>query len=67
VAGNQYLFRIRGKNIYGFGDYSDTVSLIPDGVPAMMNEITTELSYPDVIVIFFQPFNNGRTITGYNI
>jgi len=58
---------VRARNIYGFGPYSDTVTFIADGAPAMMNEVTTTLSYPWVTISFAEPFNNGHSITAYMI
>jgi hypothetical protein len=58
---------IRARNIYGFGEFSEIASLIPDSVPSMMNSVETSLSYPAVTISFTEPFENGRAITQYEI
>lgn len=67
VPGAEYKFKIRAKNIYGYGVYSDTVTLIPDAVPDMMATPITSLAYPTVTISFVEPFDNGNTIAGYQI
>jgi len=34
TTGTDYLFRVRAKNIHGFGEYSDQVTIRADEVPA---------------------------------
>ena len=67
VPGNEYKFAIRARNIYGFGPYSDIVTLQPDAVPDMMNTPTTTLAYPTVTIHIEAPFDNGNEIDGYQI
>lgn len=67
VAGLEYLFKVRASNIYGYGEFSEMQIVIPDAVPAMMNSITTSLSYPLVTFMWEEPFSNGREITGYQL
>lgn len=66
-AGLDYKFKVRALNIYGFGDYSSTVTLRPDSAPAMMSSVSTSLSYPTVTIAFSEPFNNGAQITSYQV
>lgn len=45
-AGLDYQFKIRARNIYGYGEFSDIVTLVPDAVPDMMSAPSTSLIYP---------------------
>jgi len=65
--GTSYLFKVRARNIYGYGNFSNIVSMIPSAAPAMMNEVNTTLSYPYIYINFVPPFNNGLNITSYSI
>jgi hypothetical protein len=67
MPGSGYQFKVRASNIYGYGEFSDVVTLIPDAVPDMMSTPTTSLAYPTVTITFTEPFNNGNTIIGYEI
>jgi hypothetical protein len=67
VPGSGYQFKVRASNIYGYGEFSDVVTLIPDAVPDMMSTPTTSLVYPTVTITFTEPFNNGNAIIGYEI
>lgn len=35
-AGLSYKFKVRARNIYGYGPFSDVTDLIPDAEPAIM-------------------------------
>ena len=36
-----YLFRVRAKNVYGYGEFSDTVTIRTSYVPDEMESVTT--------------------------
>jgi hypothetical protein len=67
VPGASYQFIVRARNIYGYGEFSDVVTLRPDAVPDMMSTPTTTLSYPLVTISFVEPFDNGNSIIGYEV
>jgi hypothetical protein len=48
VAGSAYQFKVRARNIYGYGDFSDIQVLVPDAVPDMMTTPLTSLSFPNL-------------------
>ena len=50
--GETYKFKVRARNIYGYGPFSDTVDIIPDDAPATMDAPTTTLVYPTVQIRF---------------
>jgi hypothetical protein len=65
--GYTYEFKVRARNIYGYGPFSDSSFLIPDAEPATMDAPTTTLQYQTVQIRFTEPYNNGRDITGYQV
>ena len=65
--GETYKFKVRARNIYGYGLFSDVVEIIPDDVPATMDAPITSLEYPLVSIAFTAPFDNGRPILAYQI
>lgn len=67
VPGLTYQFKVRAKNVYGHGPFSDIAYLIPDSVPDTMNAVQTSLVYPAVRISFSEPYGNGQKITAYQI
>jgi hypothetical protein len=65
--GLTYEFKVRARNIYGYGPFSDSSFLIPDAEPATMDAATTSLVYPTVQIRFIEPYDNGREITAYQV
>jgi len=59
VAGNVYRFRVRAKNVYGYGPLSDESLIVPDSVPAMMAHPETTLDFQTVNFSWTTPFDNG--------
>lgn len=37
IPGYSYMFKIRARNIYGYGPFSEIITLIPNAAPSMMN------------------------------
>jgi hypothetical protein len=46
--GETYQFKVRARNIYGYGPFSDLSYLIPHAEPATMDAPSTTLVYPTV-------------------
>jgi hypothetical protein len=67
TAGAEYKFKVRARNVYGYGPFSEISTLIPDAVPDMMSAPGTTLTYPQVRVSWVSPIDNGNTITSFEI
>jgi len=65
VAGTDYMFRVRAKNIYGWGSYSATATINASGLPAQMAAVTTSISGSNLKIAFTSPGDGGSAITGY--
>lgn len=63
--GHLYIFKVRAKNVYGYGDFSDQVTFQPVSVPSQMESVVTTLTYPTITVTFTPPDNNGIGIQSY--
>jgi hypothetical protein len=67
TAGYPYEFRLRAKNIHGWGPYSTVLKVIPSTVPSLMPPVTTAVNNIYVKFSWTAPFSNGADITAYNI
>jgi hypothetical protein len=68
TTGDDYLFRVRAKNDFGWGAYSNEVTLTAADVPDQMVLATTEIeSDGDVKISWTAPSDNGADITAYKI
>lgn len=63
TEGNDYIFMVRAKNIYGEGAYSDEITITASAVPDTMNTITTSVVSGNVKLDFTPPNNNGDVLT----
>jgi len=41
VSSQNYLFKVRALSVYGYGPFSDTVTIRTSDVPDMMDPVTT--------------------------
>jgi len=67
TAGVDYEFRLRAKNIHGWGPYSNIVTLVASSVPGNMAVPTTTNSANGVDITWVAPDDNESALTGYNI
>eukprot|EP00347_Sterkiella_histriomuscorum_P011727 403371340 len=66
-VGTNYKFRIRAENLFGFGPYSEEISLSPIDKPDQMSQVLTELVNTNIKLTWSAPVNNGLAITEYII
>jgi hypothetical protein len=67
-SGQSYSFRVRGKNKWGFGPYSDTVLIEASANPDTAVSTPTVLnSGLDIVISWPSPANKGASILEYNI
>lgn len=67
TPGLPYNFRVRAKNIHGWGPYGGTLKVIPSNVPSMMLPVATVVSNIYVKISWVRPTENGASITAYKI
>jgi hypothetical protein len=68
VVGKLYNIKVRARNIYGFGQFSDEADIRASSWPSKPEfPLTTTTVGTNVKVTFTSPTTNGDTITGYNI
>jgi len=67
TSGRNYKFKIRARNIYGYGSFSTEVTLQASTLPGTVTTITTQYgTYPNVEIVWSPPASNGGTaITKY--
>lgn len=67
TGGTDYQFKVRAKNLYGWGDYSPIVTIKAAQEPAQVTSITTTVSGLDIIVDWTEPSTNFDPIIQYLI
>jgi hypothetical protein len=67
VAGESYSFRLRAKNVHGWGAYSMVESTVPMNTPAQMSAASTEIDNVYVKVKWEAPDDRGSEITAYRV
>ena len=67
TPGQPYIFKLRARNIYGYGDFSSEVTFTPVNVPATMEPVTTALNFPNIDLAFVEPDDSGSAILTYEI
>ena len=69
LVGYEYQFRLRAKNIWGWGAYSTIVTIKAARVPSQMSAPATsiDVSTGDLVVSWIQPDEQGSSITSYFI
>jgi large repetitive protein len=68
TEGGSYQFKVRAKNIHGFGSFSSVATIVASSVPDTPSTVTTAYdSNGDVVVTWTAPDNNGAAITAYYV
>lgn len=62
-----YKFKIRAKNRWGFGPFSEEVAIVASGAPYKVLNVTTYVNSQNgnVVVLWTSPVTNGASITSY--
>jgi len=67
-VGKTYLFRYRGKNVHGWGPYSDSLSLIAAQVADTPDEVVTSNEATFVRITWTEPaYNGGTPLLGFRV
>lgn len=67
IRGEAYEFRIRARNVYGFGDFSTATTILASDKPSAPQQAWTETVGTNVIVRFTKPSDNGDPISSYEV
>jgi hypothetical protein len=67
--GIDFLFRVRAKNMWGWGDYSAITTATPSALPDQMATVTTavEATAGAVVLAWVAPNDNSSPLTAYKI
>jgi hypothetical protein len=55
VAGNKYSFRLRAKNLHGWGPYSELMQAIPSWIPSQMTAASLTIENIYVKIAWSEP------------
>jgi hypothetical protein len=67
TKGTNYRFRLRSKNIYGFGLFSPLFTIRSSEEPEMPVPVTTTIQDVDVVITWTAPYDNSEIITEYDL
>lgn len=67
LSNRAYQFRVRAKNIYGWGSYSAITSIFTAEEPEQVTNIQTIVDGTNVIISWDEPFDNYDPIVEYLI
>lgn len=68
ITGTDYKFRVRASNLFGWGEFSEEVTIRADEVPAQITPVTTISESIYVKTTWSLPStNNGASISQYKI
>jgi hypothetical protein len=67
TEGSTYRFKVRARNVYGWGPFSPEVSIAATDVPSQMQVVTTSIVGTSARITWTAPASNGATITAYEI
>lgn len=68
-AGMVFSFRVRAKNMWGWGDYSDVLVVTPSAAPDQMDTLVTAIDADtgSIILLWSAPSDNSAAITQYKV
>lgn len=67
IISQPYQVRYRAKNIFGWGEYSERITILTIMVPNQPAPVTTGVVGANVKFMWTQPSSNGSAITSYNL
>lgn len=67
IEGDSYEFKVRARNVYGFGEFSDIQAIIASTHPERPNIVNTITDGLKVLVSFEEPPSNGEAISVYTV
>ncbi len=68
IINNAYQFKVRARNAYGFGDFSDPASIRTSDKPEIMTAVTTSIvENVNIRIAWSKPYENSEAIQAYKI
>lgn len=67
TTGTSFSFKVRAKNVYGWGLYSTTTSILASQAPAQPQVPTTSIVGTAARISWIAPADNGEAITAYEV
>ena len=67
VLGSDYQFKVRAQNVYGFGEFSDTVTIRASTIPNTMNIVESNTVLQAVVISWEEPGNGGDDLLAYDL
>ena len=65
--GDPYLFKVRARNVYGWGPYSPEVEIVASDVPSQMQVATTSIEGTAARISWTAPSSNGEALSSYEV
>jgi len=62
VSSQNYMFKVRAQNVYGYGDFSETVIIRTSYVPDEMTPVTTTTILQSFVVSWTPASDSGEPI-----
>lgn len=66
-SGSDYIFKVRARNVYGYGPFSPEVTIRASDVPDTMETLSTMQILDYLVVTWAEPHNGGDSIDLYEI
>ena len=67
VLGSDYQFKVRAQNVYGFGEFSDIVTIRASTIPNTMNNVESNTVLQAVVIAWEEPGNGGDDLLAYDL
>lgn len=63
--GLDYKFKVRGRNVYGYGEKSEVVTIRASDVPDAMQTVNVVSASTELTIFWLVPADGGDAITEY--